>query len=358
MSQLIRTVFVAGVVCCISGRSYSQDAPVPSAETKPAAVSAPDPQNPSLRMPIQQVATLGDGPIPMVLVPDVGYDCTIWKSFMERNAHRYTMYAVTLPGFGGTHAPELKPGELWDSLVLTKNAVAALVKFIDDQGLVRPVVMGHGYGGHLAMKLAIEHPMKTRAVISVDGLPVQPLADPNQDDSFSERHALIRDSIAPKMIQMSDEEWHNRHFMSTMSVVSDDFKARDYAVLLSKQDRGVHMMYLFETLMSDVRPGLKTIQVPLLCIAPVSPDPNPPREIFHMAWYDSLGAPPGAWLTFYPDCRHFVMDDNPDQLDFDVDLFIRGKDIPGARRSTEPIPHIEIPASERIPKYTPPGQPR
>ncbi|HWQ33597.1 MAG TPA: hypothetical protein VNQ79_12150 [Blastocatellia bacterium] len=40
----------------------------------------------------------GRGPVPMILISDVRTDWTIWQSFMERNAERYTMYAVTLPG--------------------------------------------------------------------------------------------------------------------------------------------------------------------------------------------------------------------------------------------------------------------
>src|SRR5262249_3432161 len=66
---------------------------------KLAGAATPPPGQPG------HVEKLGRGPIPMILLADVGEDWTLYKSFMERNAGRYTMYAVTLPGSGGTPPP-------------------------------------------------------------------------------------------------------------------------------------------------------------------------------------------------------------------------------------------------------------
>src|SRR5690606_30796269 len=49
------------------------------------------------------VVKRGSGPVPMVLVSDVLMPAEeVYGSFMPQNAGRYTMYAVTLPGFGAS----------------------------------------------------------------------------------------------------------------------------------------------------------------------------------------------------------------------------------------------------------------
>lgn len=288
--------------------------------------------------PIQKLIAYGNGPVPMVLIPDTGFNASVWMSFMERNGGRYSMVAVTFPGFDGTNPPELGPKEDWEAMRLSNNAVLAVVKMIEERGLDKPVVIGHGYGGHLAMRIALEHPDKVRSIVSIDGLPVAPLADPNQDDSLGARRLIVREGLAPKMGIISEQEWNGRHYSTAFTLVTDGHRANELAAMLASQDRGIYTFMMFEAMLSDLRPALKGLRVPMLCVAPVTPDPVPPAGVVHAAWYNNLGAPPGSWLTFYPNCRHFVMDDNPEQLDHDVALFVEGKDIPGAKRSTEPLP--------------------
>lgn len=336
---LVRAVGVLSAL--ITATACAQTNPPPAAD---APVVAPKPAaGPRIVTPIQKHVLRGTGPVPMILVPDIGFDWSVWRTFMERNSDRYTMYAITLPGFDKTEAPELAPGEDWEAMRLTNNTIAAMARFVGEHGLDRPVILGHGYGGHLAMKFALEHPNLTRSIISIDGLPVQPLADPNQDDSVGERRLLIRESLAPKMRLLNDQEWHDRHYATSFGLVTDGHRANELAAMLASQDRGVYSFFLFETLLSDLRPQLNGIKVPMFCIAPITPEPPPPAQVVHMTWQNALGAPPGSWIVYYPSCRHFVMDDNPAQLDIDVALFVAGQDIPGGQKSSTPL---NAPANE------------
>lgn len=320
-------------------------------QTTPATAPASAPPvavGPRILAPIQKFTSSGIGPVPMILVPDIGFDWSVWKTFMERNGDRYTMYAITIPGMDKTEAPQLRPKEDWEGMLLSNNTVEAIAVFIKDQSLERPVLVGHGYGGHLAMRVALDHPKLVRSIVSIDGLPGQPMADPNQDDSLGERRLIIRETLAPQMRLLNDQEWHDRHYASGFSLVTDGHRANELAGMLASQDRGVYTFFLFETLLSDLRPRLKDLTVPMLCIAPITPEPPPPPQIFHMTWTNALGAPPGAWLVFYPNCRHFVMDDNPAQLDVDIALFVAGKDIPGGQKSPNAI-EAEEPAAPAKP---------
>lgn len=75
----------------------------------------------------------GRGPVPLILIADLRTDWTVFQSFMERNAERYTLYAVTLPGYGGTPAPprpatlDLTTTPWWDG---AKQGVLGLIERI------------------------------------------------------------------------------------------------------------------------------------------------------------------------------------------------------------------------------------
>ena len=49
----------------------------------------------------------GTGPIDMVLVSGFGLGTSAFEGFLRRNADRYRMIAVTLPGFEDTAAPPM-----------------------------------------------------------------------------------------------------------------------------------------------------------------------------------------------------------------------------------------------------------
>ncbi len=54
-----------------------------------------------------RVTRVGDGPRDMVLVAGAGFGGEIFDGFMKSWSDRFTMYAVTLPGMGGTPAPPM-----------------------------------------------------------------------------------------------------------------------------------------------------------------------------------------------------------------------------------------------------------
>src|SRR5262249_26309965 len=53
------------------------------------------------------VVERGRGPIDMILVSGFGVGASAFDGFMKRNAARYHMFAITLPGFEGTAAPPM-----------------------------------------------------------------------------------------------------------------------------------------------------------------------------------------------------------------------------------------------------------
>jgi pimeloyl-ACP methyl ester carboxylesterase len=151
----------------------------------------------------------GRGPIPMILIADIRTDWSLYRSFMDRNAERYTMYAVTLPGYGGAPAPprpeslDLKTTPWWD------GAEKGVISLIEKNRLNKPVVVGMATSSYLATRLAVNHPDKIRAAVVIDGnvyATFRSLANPDYPATLEERPDVLMKQ--PGAIGMISEQWY------------------------------------------------------------------------------------------------------------------------------------------------------
>jgi len=84
-----------------------------------------------------------------------------WTSTLEG----YDALALDLPGFGATPAPEPGPGAAWGSPEYADWLAAIL------EGLDRPVIVGHSFGGRVGVQLAARRPELVRGVV-LTGVPL------------------------------------------------------------------------------------------------------------------------------------------------------------------------------------------
>ena len=114
------------------------------------------------------VLEIGDGPQHMILIPGLGFGGEVFRSFMESNSSRYHMYAVTLPGCGGTpELPAPPEGTSFGEQTWANSALSAIEKLIETEQLQNTVIVGHWLTGtQIALRLAMKHPSHITAVIS------------------------------------------------------------------------------------------------------------------------------------------------------------------------------------------------
>ena len=96
-----------------------------------------------------EVEQFGSGP-PVLLVPGGAMTHRVWDHQVAALRHRYRSLAVDLRGSGASDKP---PSGY--SVDLFAADLAALV---EELGLERPVVVGHGLGSHVALRLAATRP--------------------------------------------------------------------------------------------------------------------------------------------------------------------------------------------------------
>jgi pyruvate dehydrogenase E2 component (dihydrolipoamide acetyltransferase) len=100
----------------------------------------------------------GEGP-PVVLLHGFGGDINIWVFNQEALAEEHTVYALDLPGHGGS-AKDVGDGGL-DSFV---EVVAG---FLDEMGVEKAHLVGHSMGGGIAGSFALAHPDRVESLVLI-----------------------------------------------------------------------------------------------------------------------------------------------------------------------------------------------
>lgn len=316
----MRAFFLAACVAAsCAASSHAQPAP---AQPAPQRTTVPF-------TPLGRVEKHGDGPVPMVLIPGANFDGSIFKTFMERNADRYTMYAVTLPGFGGTEPPAEPEGGTYADGPWLENAEAAVVSLLRNEGLDRPVLLGHQLGGHLAMRIAAAHPDAVRSVIAVEGMPAFPIGRPGEALAPEQRAAVV-ERAAQQFTRTPEARYREGMKQSVKTMVRDPRRASALADMAAAVPVETAARYHLEMLAADASEEVRRSPTPMLMIAtipPTSPAGSPEQLREH--WSAAAGQIPQAQLVFFESTLHFVTEDAPADLDRAVAQFVAGEPVSG-----------------------------
>jgi pimeloyl-ACP methyl ester carboxylesterase len=215
-----------------------------------AAVTAAAASAPPFRSDV-----VGRGPA-MLLIPGLNSSGEVWGGVTDHFKGRFTCHALTLAGFAG-EPPMANP-----SLSAVRDAV---LRYIDENHLDRPVIVGHSLGAVLAYSVAATAPDKVGPVVAIDGVPFLPaLMNP----------AATVESVRPqadamrKALENASADVRERQFdLSLPSLMSDPGHvaiARKWALASDPRTSNQLTMDLMTT---DLRGEVGRIQTPLLLIA-------------------------------------------------------------------------------------------
>lgn len=258
----------------------------------------------------------GQGPIDVILIPGAAFGWQVFEAFMDEHRAYFTMYAVTLPGYGGTPPPPMSPREDFTEPIWLDAVDEALARLIEEEGLEQPVVVGHHLQGtYHALQLGLKYPDRVRAVVTVAGEPSRVLTRQSRRATMTPeaRAENVRTQWQPFFETVSVERWKQGQyaagFYSTDSLRGQILWDEAAAVPVPTQ---VH--YFLEYMNQDVTPTLPNLSVPALAILPISPRLQGSRsEAFRRVatpvWTQDGAVP--IRVAFVPNSGAFVMHDQP-----------------------------------------------
>ncbi|TGD97964.1 alpha/beta fold hydrolase [Methylobacterium nonmethylotrophicum] len=219
---------------------------------------------------------------PLVLFHSLLSDRASFERVREPLAARFRVVVPDLPGFGGS---EPVPG----GLEPVADRMAEALRDLGGQD--RPVVLGNGYGGFVALQMAIRHPDLAERLV---------LADCGACFSEPGRQAFrtMAAVAAEKELAAVTDTAMRRLFAPTFQAANEALMADRRAAFL-RTDPAVFRAACEALAGLDLRPDLAGVTVPTLVVVGEEDEATPPAMSRALA-----AGLPDARLALLPGCAH------------------------------------------------------
>jgi len=266
-----------------------------------------------------EVTVAGRGPTPLILVPGLGFSGADFQPFMAAHASEYTMYAVTLAGFGGTAAPPMPPaGTSYAEQSWIRGAEEALVRLIRERRLRQPVLVGlEGVAAQVVLRLTLEHPELVGGTVLLAGEAGRDLR-PGLKVAAARRRELVDQVLAPKWFRTVTRATWDANMWRREVYARDTTRADAIWREVAQVPLPVMIRYLCEFLAVDLGDALPRLQRPLLVLRPgfdsvfaADTANGNALRLLRESWDGLAGATSLIDLETVPGSGMFILEDDP-----------------------------------------------
>ena len=309
MGMLVLLLFLVG-----AQNGAAQNPPVSGAWT-PVVPGAPTASLPGVYS--FAVKVVGQGP-PMLLIPGLKGDGPgTWETTVEHFKDRYTCHIITLAGFAGQPPALTPPGK--NSLL--GNQRDELLRYIQEQHLNKPVLVGFSFGGVLALWMACTQPDLFGPIIDIDGVPF---------DAALETPGINKDTLQKQTLSLLSRVMNFppariAHIDSVRHTVADQTAEFDYMKQLVTNVRHIpdiirwdissdiksSMAMELELRPLDLRGAIARIKSPLLVLGSWKgyQTIRTPEQV-QRAYAQQFARAPKTIIHFSAEGRHYLMWDD------------------------------------------------
>ncbi len=260
------------------------------------------------------VATQGAGP-DVILIPGLTSSPEVWATTADALDDRYRVHLVHVNGFAGR-----APGANAEGPVSAPVA-EEIARYIRENNLRQPAVIGHSMGGTIGMMLAARHPDSVGKLMVVDMFPwmgamfgppgstadsVRPIADQIRNQWAAAPDGQVSPFVEQMVSSMVRTEGARPMVLGHTRASSNDVAANAF----------------HELIVTDLRAELPNIRAPMtvLYVAPPNlPMPAAQYEGYMRASYTNV---PSTRIVKIDDSYHFIMIDQFDRFMGEVNAFL------------------------------------
>ncbi|MDP3802747.1 alpha/beta fold hydrolase [Brevundimonas sp.] len=259
------------------------------------------------------VATRGRGP-DLILIPGLASTAEVWRGVADRLAGQRRLHLVSLRGFGDL-APEANA-----SGAVLGAAAGEVRRYIAEQRLDRPAIIGHSMGGQIGLRVAADAGDRVGRLMVVDSSPffaalISPQAHVGDVEPIAQ--------LAYQAVQFLGDEALRTRGRSMGLELGGATDAVFSSIGWQGGDRRVLAQSLYEVMTIDLRRRLPDIVAPVTVVYGWNPDQNSPRaradSLFREA-YARLRRP--ATFERIEGAEHMVMIDQPRRFLAAVERFL------------------------------------
>lgn len=260
------------------------------------------------------VVTRGSGR-DVILIPGLSSSRDVWNATADALDDNYRVHLVQLNGFGG--APVGANGEGLVSAPVAEE----IARYIRENNLERPAVIGHSMGGTIGMMLAARHPASVGKLMVVDMFPFMgnmfggPTATP---DSVRP----IADQIRGAMRLAPQGVVSEQTIATINSMVRTESSRPEIVEHARLSDIGVTANAFHELITTDLRPELTNITAPITVLYVIPPQMPLTAEQYDGFMRMSYASVPSARIVKIEESYHFIMIDQFDRFMSEVNTFL------------------------------------
>jgi N-formylmaleamate deformylase len=250
---------------------------------------------------------------PMILIPGLGCSGEVWQETVAHFQDRYECHVLTLPGFAGQKAI--------DPPILTGNR-DAILRYIHEKKLSKPIIVGHSIGGFLAYSIASTDPDSVGPIIAVDGVPYLPaLINPTATPDTTRAQA---DQLRKQMKKLSPQQLSLQNGMALTRMVSKFENLQRAQKWLDASDPNTIAEVMYEAFTADLREQVGKIKSPVLLIA-AGADAKTPEEkqSLEQSYRQQVSSIPNVQVVSAEKAKHFIMMDDPEFLFRQIETFLQ-----------------------------------
>ena len=236
---------------------------------------------------------------PMILMHGWGCDRSALKLFERVGIEHNTVYNIDLPGFGRSDEPPTPWG--------VEEYTQMLEQFTSDLGLEKPILLGHSFGGRIAILYASRNPVER--LVLVDAAGVKPRRSLSY--YFKVYSYKLAKNLFPKIV---GRERASR-IVEEMRSKRGSYDYNNCSPMMRQ--------VMVKVVNSDLRHVMKRIKAPTLLLWGENDTATPMRDARVM-----LRRIPNAGLVSFPGAGHFSFIDKPYQSLAAVRRFIMPKETP------------------------------
>ncbi len=253
----------------------------------------------------------------IILIPGLSSSPEVWQGTVDHLGAGWRVHRIHIQGFAGAPVEGNADGPV------AAPVAEEIARYIAEQRLDHPVVVGHSMGGTIGMMLAARHPDAVGKLMVVDMVPfvgamfAQPGTDPTAD--------TVRPAIQAMMSQSrgtSEADYRTRAAaMVTGGIKTEDLRDGPLEDAAGS-DRTVSQNAYEEILLTDLRPELSRITAPVEVVYVAFEYPGMTPEITDGIYQASFATLPGAELKRIDDSAHFIFLDQPAAFYAELDAFL------------------------------------
>lgn len=256
----------------------------------------------------------------IILIPGLSSSPEVWQGTVDHLGAGWRVHRIHIQGFAGA------PAEGNAQTGATPTPVAApvaeeIARYIAEQGLEKPAVVGHSMGGTIGLMLAARHPDSVGKLMVVDMIPFMGamFAPPG---ASNEAITTMADQVYAGMANVSRAEYDQRATVSLTGMIATEGLRAGPLEDSRTSDQKVSAAAFRELIVTDLRPELSRIVAPTEVMYVKFNDPRMTPEITDQIFRSSFANLPGVTLKRIDDSAHFIMLDQPARFAAEVNAFL------------------------------------